>query len=260
MPAHHDLLSGFVAGLGTGIPPPGLTAHAENELDRRFAVYRNNVAVGLGNALSKRFAVIERLVGQDFFRALARVYLDTDRPTSAVLITWGDSFPAFLAGFAPLAAYPYMADVARIEVARGRAYHAADADPLPQDHLLAAAQDPGSLRLQLHPSVQVLHLTYSAVSIWSANQPGAQPLTRAPSGPETALILRDRACGVPVTAIGPGDAALISALQAGDTLLAAAEAALHADPGHDPQPILVRLMQAGALVSPPLVTPQKDIA
>ena len=38
---------------------------------RRFAVYRNNVAAGLIRALEARFPVTRRLVGDDFFRAMA---------------------------------------------------------------------------------------------------------------------------------------------------------------------------------------------
>ena len=51
-------------------------------------------------------------------------------------------------------------------------------------------------------------------------------------------------------AIGVGDATLINALQDGQTLLIAAKLAAFAYAGHDPQPILVRLMQAGAITLP----------
>lgn len=253
MPAHPDLVFAFAAGLVDGTLPPGLTAKTPDEAPRRFAVYRNNVAVSLSTALSRRFPVIERLVGPDFFAAMVQVYLQRHRPKSPVLHEWGDSFPGFLAGFPPLAAYPYMPDVARIEMARGRAYHAADADPIAPGHLLAAAADPGTARLGLHPSVQVLSLAHPAVSIWTANQPGAkaEPMT---ADPEIALILRDTRFGVPVAALGPGDAALIAALQQGQTLLAAAEAAAKIAPDHDPQPILIRLQTAGVITLP------KDIA
>lgn len=245
MPAHPEFLTAFAKGLSDGNLPQGLTAHAPDEVARRFAVYRNNVAVGLADALAARFPVIERLVGAEFFRAMAGIYSAAHRPSSPVLMEWGDSFPDFLRDFAPLAAYPYMADVARIECARTRAYHAADSDPIAPDALLRAAADPGRARLGLHASVQVLALSHPAVSIWTANQPGgvAKPVT----GPETALILRDQSFGVPVIAIGPGDAALIEAMAQGRSLLDAAQSASAAQPDHDPQSILVRLMQAGVI-------------
>lgn len=248
--AHSDLVAAFARGLASGALPPGLTAQAQDEAARRFAVYRNNVAVSLARALAARFPVIERLVGAEFFAALAQVYLQDHRPTSPVLQDWGESFPGFLAAFPPLAAYPYMADVARIEWARGRAYHAADRAPITAQRLMAAAADPGSARLGLHPSVQVLQLDHPAVSIWAANQPGAAPPQVLPPGPQIALILRTTGFDVPVLALEPGDAALVTALGRGLTLLEAAEAASGAEDSHDPQPILLRLMQAGVITLP----------
>jgi hypothetical protein len=250
LPAHPDLVATFAAGLFDGSLPPGLTARAPDEAARRFAVYRNNVAVGLVDALARRFPVIERLVGQAFFRGMGKLYLQAQRPKSPVVMEWGDTFPEFLAAFPPLAGYPYMADVARIEVARTRAYHAADARPIAPERLLAAAADPAAARLGLHPSVQVLSLAFPAASIWAANQPGVAAQPPSLVGRETALILRDGQYQVPVTAIGSGDAALIAALQDGQTLLIAAEGAARAEAGHDPQPILLHLMQAGVITLP----------
>jgi hypothetical protein len=224
--------------------PPGLTARDAGDAERRFAVYRNNVAVSLTQALAVRFPVIRRLVGEAFFAPLARLYAETDRPLSPVLAEWGDGFAAFLADFPPLAAYPYLPDVARIEVARGRAFHAADAAPI--DPALLARADPERLRLSLHPSVVLLRLTHPAVSIWARNQPGGESLPLA-KGPENALILRDARFDVPVRAATPGDASMVEAILAGKTLAAAASAAQRAEAGHDPSSLLVAFMRAGAI-------------
>lgn len=245
MPAHPEFLARFDAALRGGAQPPRLLARDPAEIDRRFAVYRNNVATGLSQALAARFPVIRRLVGEDFFAALARLYAEAERPASPVLAEWGGGFADFLDGFPPLADWPYMGDVARIEQARDRAFHAADSAPVDPSAFLAA--DPGRLRLGLHPSVILLRLAHPAVSIWLRNQPGAEDGPLA-NGPQIALILRDPAFQVPVRAIGPGDATLIAALQAGAPLAEAAARAQEAQPDHDPQPLLVALMQAGAIV------------
>ena len=92
-------------------------------------------------------------------------------------------------------------------------------------------------------------LAHPAVSIWAANQPAA-PLGLAATGPEIALIWRDTRFEVPVAAISPGDATLLEAVQAGFSLLDAAVQATSAEPDHNPQPLLVTLMQAGAFVIP----------
>jgi hypothetical protein len=139
LPAHPEFLEDFRAGIALGTLPAGVTATAPDDLAQRFAVYRNNVTVGLVDALAARFPVIQRLVGVEFFRAVAREFARSHPPRSPLLFLWGEAFPDFLAALPSLADYPYMADVARIEVARGVAYHAADAMPLPVSDLLAAA-------------------------------------------------------------------------------------------------------------------------
>lgn len=245
MRAHPDFVAGFDAALRGGPVPAGLLARDPVEVERRFAVYRNNVAVSLSEALASRFPVIRRLVGEPFFAAMARLYAEADRPKSPVLAEWGEGFAAFLERFPPLAAHPYLGDVARIEYARGRAFHAADVAPV--DPARLAAADPDRVRLILHPSVTLLPLAYPAVSIWARNQPGGEAVALAPR-PETALILRDATCQVPVHAVGPGDAALLRAILSGKGLSAAALEARTVEPGHDPQPLLVLLMRAGAIV------------
>lgn len=240
---HTETLAAFRAALRGADLPPGMVAD-QPDAARRLAVYRNNVSVSLSQALAQRFPVIERLVGAAFFAALARAYLAADPPRSPVLAEWGAEFAGFLADFPPLAAWPYMADVARIEYARGLAFHAAD--DTPADPAALAGADTDRLRLALHPSVAVLRLDHPAVAIWAQNQPGAAPAP-LPPGPQIALILRDRAHAVPVEAIAPADAALVEALQRGATLASAADRAARIEDGHDPIPRLVALMRQGAI-------------
>lgn len=245
MNPHHSFVTEFSAALRGEALPQGLTARDMAEVERRFAVYRNNVAVSLTAALAARFPVIQRLVGEAFFAALARLYAATEGPQSPVLAEWGEGFADFLAGFPPLAAYPYLPDVARIEYARGRAFHAADAAPI--DPAVLTTADPNRLRLGLHPSVCVLRLCCPAVSIWAQNQADGERLPLA-QGAEIALILRDAAFDVPVRAISEGDAAMLSAILAGQSLAQAAGAAGLVQAGHIPAPLLVGLMRAGAIV------------
>lgn len=226
-----------------------MTARDPGEAERRFAVYRNNVAHGLIEALRSRFPVVERLVGRDFFRAMARVFAEAHPPASPVLLAWGEDMPQFLEGFPPLARLPYIADVARLELARGRAFHAADAEPLRPEDLARAAQDPSASRLRMHASVQLIASRFPVVSIWRTNQLGATPIPLKADQAETVLVLRDRAFEVRVQAVGAGDATFIRGLQDGATLLACAAAAARVEPGHDPGPLLALLARAGAFIT-----------
>lgn len=243
-----DFIEAFDAGLKGAALPAGVTARDPDEAARRFAVYRNNVAVSLAEALASRFPVIQRLVGSEFFAAMARVFAETHRPNSPVLLNWGDRFAPFLERFEPLQDYPYMADVARIEYARGQAFHAADAAPVNPARLVGA--EPSKLVLRLHPSVQVLRLAYPAVSIWQQNQPDIALQSLTLSGPEIALVLREPPFDVPVSTLTPGEAVMIDHIRQGATLTAAAEMAQWSDPAFDPQPLILRLMRLGAFLDP----------
>jgi hypothetical protein len=54
-------------------------------------------------------------------------------------------FPDFIEQFEPASSVPYLADVARLEMLRVRAFHAADADPLTARSGRASLADPERL-------------------------------------------------------------------------------------------------------------------
>ncbi len=245
MTRHAEFTQAFRAALFDGSLPPGVTAPDPDEVARRFAVYRNNVAHSLTRALARRFPVVERLVGEAFFTATARLYLEVEPPASPQIFLWGEGFARFLAGFSPARSLPYLPDVARLEWRRGLAYHAADAAPVSPADLGRAAAEPAQFALVLHPSISLLRSRHAVVTIWQANQPGQRP-----TGPlradraENALVLRDRADQVPVLALSEGEAGFQSALLRGETLLAAGARA----EGEDPARLLALLVQAGAII------------
>ena len=91
----------FAAALGEpSAPPPAMTRGRMGAPDaRRFAVYRNNVAVGLIGALEARYPVSRRIAGDDLFRAMARAFVRANKPRSPVMIAYGEAFPEFLADY-----------------------------------------------------------------------------------------------------------------------------------------------------------------
>ena len=117
--------------LDSNLPAPqGLVGPDGVQSERRFTVYRNNVFVGLTEALRAGFPCTARLVGEEFFMAMARIFAAAHPPGSPVLLHYGAEFPDFIASFPPAASLPYLADVARIERAATEAYHERDEAPL----------------------------------------------------------------------------------------------------------------------------------
>jgi len=225
--------------------PFGINAHNAAVSARRFAVYRNNVVAGLVKALKSRFAVVEKIVGEEFFAAMARVFVKEQPPRSPLLATYGDDFPAFIAGFEPARGLAYFADVARLEAARTRSYHAADATPLDAQHFATLDADAvGDIRIDMHPSTEVVRSAYPILTIWAMNS-GEQELAPIENWRgEDALISRPY-LEVEVRALPPGGAAFLLALAAGRRLCEAAEAALADDPDFDLTGNLAELIGSG---------------
>jgi hypothetical protein len=177
---------------------------------RRFAVYRNNVRVSLTDALVARFPLCHTLVGDAFFRAMAARFIELCPPRSPILSVWGDELPEFIELFPPASGLPYLADCARLEVARTEAYHAADVTPLAPAALAAVAPEEwGDARLTLHPSVRVIASWHPVGSIWRMHVEAADPPQDWPA--EDVLVARPFS-DVVVSVLPRGGAAFVEAL------------------------------------------------
>lgn len=223
-------------------PPEGLRNPDGAQATKRFDVYRNNVAVSLTEALETAFPVVRKLVGNDFFRAMAGVYLRAHPPTSPVMMFYGAEMPAFLAGFGPAQSVPYLPDVARLELALRHSYHAADSAPVAPDALGQIEPDdlPGVV-FGFAPSVHLIPSTYPLHSIWWANTHGGQNNPHA----EPTLVTRPE-LDPQLDALTQPQAAVIGALMAGEPLGVALR---HGGAGFDLGPLLGLLLGRNAVTS-----------
>lgn len=229
--------------------PSGLRAWNGSDPLRRFAVYRNNVVSSLIDALADTFPVVQQLVGAEFFRAMAAEFVRQAPPRSRVLALYGGGFAASIAGFAPAAGLPYLADVARLEFARQQACHAGDAEPIADAALAQALAKPEALaamRFSWHPSLQVIESPHAVVSLWAAHQTeGGDVAAVGIDRAEQALVLRD-GLDVFVVPVDAGTARFALRTLTGDAFGAAAAAA---DPGFDLGAALALLVRHRALAA-----------
>jgi hypothetical protein len=234
--------------LDPALPVPAAVCGAtRRRADRRFAVYRNNVVVGLIAALAQRFPVVRRLVGDAFFEGMARVYVMACPPVSPIMLLYGENFPDFVENFAPAANVPYLCDVARLEMARGRAYHAADAAPVePRAFAALRAERLADLRFEFHPSVSIIRSPYPVVSIWRVNDDPDHAAPIAPWAPETALIARPFD-DVEVTRLAPGVAEFLLRLLHNGTMSDAVRAGQEAATDFDVTGSLQSLIMSRAV-------------
>ena len=224
--------------------PAGLTS-ARGAPDRlRFAVYRNNVHVSLVEALAKAFPITLRLVGDAFFRAMARAYVADHKPSSPILARYGASFPDFVAGFGPAARLAYLPDLARLEHAWLQSYHAAEARPLEaQDLPSLAPEELLETRLVPHPAARLIGSGFAIGSIWSTHQSDAvKPV--AISHPEAVLLTRPHA-EVRATVLPAADIPFARQLLDGASIGEAATQALEKDAGFDVLRALTGLLALG---------------
>jgi hypothetical protein len=247
--SHGSLEAEFAAAVtDPALPVPGWALSPRGDVDaKRFAVYRNNVHVGLVGALRSKFPVVSRLVGDEFFTAMARVYVGMRKPASPILAVYGADFPDFVASFEPAGTLPYLADVARLEATWLSAYHAADAKPLYVAALAAVDEDRLlSMRLVPHPAARLLASTYPVGSIWAANQAEIVAPVSV-SGAEAVLIARPGA-DVTLRIIAAGDHAFCESLFAGEPIGVAAGRGSDAAPDFNASAALVGLLASGAFM------------
>lgn len=208
--------------------PDGFRTWNGSDPARRFAVYRNNVCTSLVDALADTFPVVQALVGEEFFRAMALLYVRSSPPTSPVLAFYGQHFPEFVESFEPAAGLPYLSDLARLETIRVRAYHSADASPVSHAELTAVMAQPElvhSRRLRFLPSVEWLRSRYPVATLWAAHQQPEVDLSDIDLGePQDVLVLRS-VHEVLVLVLSPGLADFMQLLQAGLSLGEAAQQA-----------------------------------
>ena len=231
--------------------PPGLRAWNGSDPTPRLAVYRNNVVSSLIDALAGTFPVVLALVGVAFFRAMAGVFVRQSPPRHCILARYGQALPEFIEQFEPARTLPYLADMARLEIARVTAYHAADAEPVAHGTVgraLASGERIGELRLACHPSLVTLSSRFAVVSLWAAHQGNTAIETVNIDDAEAAIVLR-QGLDVLVLPAPSGAAEFVLAIQQSAGLGEATAIAASVAPGFDLTATLSLLLSRGAISS-----------
>ena len=248
MPSLAESQAAFAAALGDPerpVPDDIRRADPGTAPTRRFDVYRNNVTVAAIDALGEIYPAVLALVGDEFFRACARVYFDHARPACPVMHHYGADFAAFLDDFPPAQSVPYLGDVARLEFARLQAYHAADAAPLGLADLAALPADRiDAAVLTVHPALGLVRSRYPVVSLWGASTGLVGSETVDMNCAEDALVVRPE-FEVETLGLPPGGGDFLAAVMAGCSLGDAADQAMRACAGFELHRHLAGLFETG---------------
>ena len=244
----------FAAGLLTaGNDPTELFRGDSARSARRFALYRGNLTANWERSLGNAYPVLRRLVGEAFFRALGREFGRARRLTVGDLNCFGDGLPDFLDSFAPVADFPYVPDMARLEWALHRAHYAADMPAL--DFATLAAMNANGLdavQLRLRVPCTLLRSAWDIVGIWQAHQEQTPDWPSDIGQPSHCLVHRPR-WRAEVMPLTPGAFSALVTIADGASLGTALEAGAQADECFDPAVALPRWLEAGvfaAIASP----------
>lgn len=229
--------------------PLGISGPRGKMAVKRYNIYRNNVTVSLIDALAAVFPATQRIVGVEFFRAMARTHVGAYPPASPLLFEYGQDFPAFIGRFEHAQSMPWLADVAQIERAWLDAYHAADAAPLSAAQLAPVSADRlPRLGFTVHPATRIVRSRYSALTIFTANR-GTNAIGEIDaSDPEDTLITRKES-DVEARRLPDGGAVFLSALIGGGSLGDAAANATNAASNFDLSASISGMLEAGAFTA-----------
>lgn len=237
----------LLADAASDVPP----AVAHLVAQPGFAVYRNTVLKGCIDALQANFPAVARLVGDEWFRAAAAIYVRRTLPSAPTLLTYGHGFPDFLAEFEPASELPYIAPVARVDRLWSEAHVAADDELLDPATLARLAPNAmGRMTLRLHAAARWLwsdeHPIYT---LWSRNHDSTEEFAGEVEWRGEGVLLTRPHGAVLHHALPREGAAFLAACANGLDIEQAVAAALDVNPASDLPALIGLCLQAGAFAA-----------
>jgi hypothetical protein len=213
-----------------------------------FSVYRNTVLKGCIDALQANFPAVARLVGDEWFRAAAALYVRRALPSAPTLLTYGRSFADFLRDFEPASELPYLAHVARVDRLWSEAHVAADDELLDPAALARLAPvDMGRFALRPHAAARWAWCDEHPIyTLWSRNRDSSADFNGEIDWRGEGVLLT-RPHGAVMHRFLPREgAAFLTAGAAGLDIEQAVTAALDVNPAADLPALIGQCLQAGA--------------
>lgn len=246
-----DTLARFSAAIRGGTTfSPGEIICPRYTGERGVAVYRNNYRGNLHDTLASAYPVIRQLVGEDFFRLLAKHFIGQHASRSGNLHRYGSEMAEFLTHFEQTLHLVYLPDMARLEWAYHRSYFADNAPPFDLSRLANVAPDSyAGLHWQLHPSCALLTTAYPVAAIWQAHQDGVNGDFNIDlqSGGDSLLVYRN-GLNVDIVRIAPASLQWLDQLRQNIGMGDATEATLSVHPDFNVATTLQHWIAQGVLV------------
>jgi len=237
MPPLAELQHHFAQAVLSGEVPTGLLAGTISPAEA-LSIHRDTIMDALVNALRLSYPTVETLVGEEFFDWTCRIFAEANLPKTASLAIYGEAFADFLAGFAPAADLPYLADVARLD----RAVETALRAPTPQRRFVIDV----AVSIVLPQSLTVLPLMYPADEIRAGIKDDAIMAKIVIEPAQRFILVWRKGFDAAVRRVSVPAGRFLISLLAGE----GAEAAFHAASACEPEAVVLSAIQAELFAAP----------
>ena len=211
---------------------------------QRFQLYHNNIAISFRGALAGVYPVVNKLVGDEFFHHLACEYSYRHPSRGGNLHGFGELLPTFLIDFPGVENLFYLPDVARLEWAYHRVFHAQEDAVLNIQKLTSLDEEASSrLRFKISSSCRVLSSAYPTLKIWQMNQHGSMTEEVDLDEGGVQLVVRRLGADVVFEPLNKATFTLLQSLSEGRLFVEACEEAVAADPDCDVGAMLKELIE-----------------
>ncbi|MEH6393874.1 DNA-binding domain-containing protein [Pseudoalteromonas sp.] len=146
-----------------------IASHGQLATSQRLAIYQNAYKLRLRAAIEQDHAQLGIYLGDELFDKMVAEYLVQYPSNYTSLRFFADDLPHYLRNNSPFSEHPILADIAQFERLLLTAFDAQEHPLLTVDELESLTVEQwSSLRLALHPSVQLTHFNSRAVESWQA--------------------------------------------------------------------------------------------
>jgi len=229
-------LAKWVLGTNASDTPEGLAPLKDLDATKGANLYRDAILEVEIKALIITFPIVHNLVADKYFRQAAKKYLrgSQQRSHAGNLDKIGEEFPPFLETVQAAEKTPYLADVARMELAIEKAGNGPDPAPLDDKTLKALTDDPSKLNCRLCPNANILKSEFPIDKIHAAWLDEFKDKVDLSTQTEnTRFIVWRRQDTVDISRLSIDEWILLEATRDGGSYLKAVERALNLKPDID---------------------------
>ncbi len=172
-----------------------LTSTSSLQPEQQIEIYQNNVRGALQSCLAQIYPVCCTILGEQYFKQLAKGYIQHHPSRHSDLNGYGESFSAFISEQCQqrteLFEFSYLGDLVQLEWLYHAVYYAASASLFDFDAFakLSASQQENSV-FQLAPCFQFMASDFPVLSIWQLNRSATGEQRSVPNNAEKVGIFR----------------------------------------------------------------------